>query len=339
MKKVLISFGLMLVILFSFSINVNAFTYNIALEPNKTSVKQGEKVEIVINLTELSLASGEAAILGLEGNLDYDTTVFSKAEVTAESNWKGSLDYTAGNKRIVGMVLSASNELKTTGKLAKVTLTVADDSAIGDTTVKFKNIQLSNGATANSTTIPDISKTIKIESKSSIPTTKAKLSKITITKVPTKVSYKEGEKVDLTGFEITATYEDGTREKVTNYEYSPKTELKTSDTKIVISYTENGVTKTIEQPITVTAIKNNDDNKNTVKPENNVIANNTTNNTTRNNTTNNNSTLNNNSTKDNTVSNKVISKAGLETMSTMAVAILLVISVVTYINYKKYKNM
>lgn len=348
MKKILISLGLMLIILFSLSINVNAFTYKMALEPTKTEVKQGESVEIIINLTELSLAEGEAGILGLEGVLDYDTSVFSKAEVTAESNWKGTLDYTEGSKKIVGLVLASSNELKQAGKIIKVTLTVANDSTIGDTTIKFKNIQLSNGTSATSTTIPDISKTITIKSKNSGnqgTQEKSKLSKIEIAKVPTKISYNEGEKIEIAGMELIATYEDGTTEKITNYEYSPKTELKTTDKTIKITYTENGITKIVEQPITVKAISTNNGNAtggNTTggnTTNGNTTNKNTTNkNTINGNTTSGNTTNKNNTTKDNTISNKVLSNAGVEKVSTIVFAVIIAIFVVTYINYKKYKN-
>lgn len=349
MKKVLISLIVMLIVLISFSMNVNAFTYNMALEPSKSAVKQGEKIDVIINLTELSFNDGEAGILGLEGILDYDNTVFSNIEVTSESNWKGSLDYTEGSKKIVGLVLTSSSELKQTGKLIKVTLTVKEDSAIGDTTVKLKNIQLSNGTSATSTTIPDISKTIKIESKNSGNQSiqeKSKLSKIEITKVPTKTSYNEGEKVDLTGMELIATYEDGTTERVTNYEYSPKTTLKTTDKKVTITYTENGITKIIEQPITVTAIStdndNSNNNSNTNKPTDNGNTTtdnkaNTTNN--KSNITKDNSTNKNDTAKDNTVANKVLSNAGVKTISTIVIAILVAISAEAYVNYKKYKNM
>ena len=61
--------------------------------------------------------------------------------------------------------------------------------------------------------------------------------------------------------EITANYDDGSKRVVTDYTYSPNGALKVSDTKIVISYTSNGVTKTVKQKITVLA-KNDNSNTN-----------------------------------------------------------------------------
>lgn len=81
--------------------------------------------------------------------------------------------------------------------------------------------------------------------------TQTTLSSIAITKTPIRNTYGEGESFDKAGMVITATYSDGTTKQITNYTISPEGALKTTDTKVVISYTENGVTKTVEQKITV----------------------------------------------------------------------------------------
>lgn len=78
------------------------------------------------------------------------------------------------------------------------------------------------------------------------------LSSIAITTEPTKTTYSEGETFDPTGMVVTATYNDNSTEDVTSScTFSPATELTTSDTEITVSYTENGVTKTATQAITV----------------------------------------------------------------------------------------
>ena len=53
---------------------------------------------------------------------------------------------------------------------------------------------------------------------------------------------------------VTATYSDNNTEAVTGYTYLPNGALATSDTEITISYTENGVTKTTTQAITVNEV-------------------------------------------------------------------------------------
>lgn len=96
------------------------------------------------------------------------------------------------------------------------------------------------------------------------PDTTVTLSSIAITKTPTRNTYTEGASFEKTGMVVTATYSDGSKKEITNYTISPAGALKTTDTKVVISYTENGVTKTVEQKITVIAkgVNNNDSNSN-----------------------------------------------------------------------------
>lgn len=113
---------------------------------------------------------------------------------------------------------------------------------------------------------------------------------ITITTAPAKITYTEGETFDQTGMVVTATYSDNSTATVTGYTVSPSTALTTTDTAIIISYTEDGVTKTVTQAITVNA-------------KSNIENNNTENNNTENNNTENN----------NTGSNSGITNSGSET--------------------------
>ena len=88
----------------------------------------------------------------------------------------------------------------------------------------------------------------------------AKVTSIAITKAPTKTSYKVGETFDKAGMVVTATYSDGSKKEITNYTVSPSAALKLTDKKVAITYNENGVTKNVEQNITVTAKTTNDTN-------------------------------------------------------------------------------
>ena len=90
-------------------------------------------------------------------------------------------------------------------------------------------------------------------------TEKAKLDSIEIKEAPTKTAYTEGEKFDKTGMKVIATYSDGTTKEIKNYAYTPAGELTKKDTTITVSYTENGVTKTATQEITVVAKGNSGD--------------------------------------------------------------------------------
>lgn len=79
----------------------------------------------------------------------------------------------------------------------------------------------------------------------------ATLSSIAITTAPTDTSYIEGQHFNPAGMVVTATYSDTSTAVVSNYTYSPTTSLTTANTTITVSYTENGVTKTATQAITV----------------------------------------------------------------------------------------
>lgn len=89
------------------------------------------------------------------------------------------------------------------------------------------------------------------------------LTSIAITQEPTYKSYYDTESFNTQGMEITAYYSDNTNKVITTYTYSPSGVLPYGTTQIVISYTEGGITKTANQPITV-SIKTYDYTKSTV---------------------------------------------------------------------------
>ena len=77
------------------------------------------------------------------------------------------------------------------------------------------------------------------------------LSDIYIEQAPTKTVYQEGENFDKTGMKVIARYSDGSSHEVTNYDVIDGNNLAVGITSITISYTENDVTKTTTQAITV----------------------------------------------------------------------------------------
>jgi len=77
------------------------------------------------------------------------------------------------------------------------------------------------------------------------------LSSIAVTTAPTKTSYYIGETFNSAGMAITATMSDNSTKVVTGWTYSPTTALTASSNTVTISYTENGVTKTTTQAITI----------------------------------------------------------------------------------------
>lgn len=77
------------------------------------------------------------------------------------------------------------------------------------------------------------------------------LSSIRVAAAPTKTTYYIGEQIDTSGVVIKATMSDGTTKTVTGWTYTPTGALTASSNAITFSYTENGVTKTCTQAITM----------------------------------------------------------------------------------------
>lgn len=80
------------------------------------------------------------------------------------------------------------------------------------------------------------------------------LSSIAITTPPTKVDYAPSDALDLTGIVVTATYNDEYTRVVTDsctFNPADGTTLTSSDTSVTVTYTEDGITKTATQNISV----------------------------------------------------------------------------------------
>ena len=81
-----------------------------------------------------------------------------------------------------------------------------------------------------------------------------KLTDLRITAQPEKRDYKVGEKFDPAGMKVTAYYENGTDKeiKISDLKYSDKAFDKAGTQNVVISYTENNVTKEVSVSVNVT---------------------------------------------------------------------------------------
>ena len=80
-----------------------------------------------------------------------------------------------------------------------------------------------------------------------------KLSEIKIKQAPSKTEYVEGEDFNRSGMKIEAVYSNGVVAEVTTYTVPNGIKLSKGQESVTISYTEDGITKTVTQPITVLA--------------------------------------------------------------------------------------
>lgn len=85
-----------------------------------------------------------------------------------------------------------------------------------------------------------------------ITVTPKQLEKIEITSEPNKTTYIQGQNFDSTGMQVTATYNSGKTAIINKYSIPNGQNLTAGMTSVKIVYTENGVSKEVEQPITVT---------------------------------------------------------------------------------------
>lgn len=286
-------------------------TYVFAAEPQITI--EGEQQAKTNETKTLTIKiSSEIEIGVVSGKIETNENI-ANMNVTGKNNWNLTFNKDTGVFNIYKAEGSKSEEIisieyttSNTEGTGRITL-----SNLKMTTIEYETKEVSN-------VIKDI--TIKNETLEPEPTptpeltpTVVTITNIKITKTPTRTTYTEGEKFDKTGMVVTAKYSDGLSKEITNYTYTPNGTLKTTDEKVIISYTEGEVTKTVAQDITV--IK---------APENN------TENNIENNTENN---------KDNSLTpSKELPKTGIENSMLIAIIIIFIITIASWLGYKKYKN-
>ena len=87
------------------------------------------------------------------------------------------------------------------------------------------------------------------------PVPQKTLTEIYIQNQPTKTEYTEGEDFDKTGMTVMARYSDGSTQEVTNYTIIGGNNLTVDTTNVTIQYTEDDVTRTVRQVITVKEVE------------------------------------------------------------------------------------
>lgn len=106
---------------------------------------------------------------------------------------------------------------------------------------------------SSSSTTPNSSSTVKPDdssstvkpddsSSSSSEPEEVTVKTLTVTKEPTKMTYKLGDTLDPTGMEVSVTMTDGSIKKVTDYTVEPSNPLTVNDTALKVTYTEEGKT-------------------------------------------------------------------------------------------------
>jgi len=282
---------------------VNAAEVSVRLNPSSTIVKKGETFTVTLS------ATCSDGIETVSTTIQYDRNVLELVNATVEDTEKWFND--KENENI--SILSISRESITSADLYVMTFKVKDDAQIGNTQISAGTITIDSKAESNSiSTIDGETVLINVSESGALSVgEQTTLTSIKIQTPPTKTIYNAGEKFNISGMVVKAVYSDGTEKEITDYKYSPSDELSTTSKRITITYTENGVTKTANQSITI--------NSTDINKDGNVV-----NNTVEN--------------KDNTTAKNEIADTGLEDNMGIMFAVLAIVGFISYIKYKKYKN-
>ncbi len=303
MKKLTISMFMIFVICIINTVNVFAADATAELIVDKTTVKAGDTVTVILN------AKCESGLSAVITGIEYDKEVLTLQTTKVAENW---VNYGVDKYEI----LSNSTEKVTSLNVITLTFKVSDNAQDGTTKISTTGIEITD-INNKEYTLAKSEKVLTIGNPKENPTpsepeenpTQVSLTNIKITKAPTKTTYTEGEKFDKTGMVVTAEYSDGTSKEITNYTYTPSGALKATERKVTISYTEGEVTKTVAQDIKVINV-----------PENNAEDNKE-------------------DTKDDSVQpEKEIPKAGVEKNIIFVIGVVLIVTIASYLGYKKYKN-
>ncbi len=306
LRKIIFSL-IVIIMLISCITIVNATEVSAKLTPSATIVKKGETFTVTIS------AACSDGVSTFSTTIQYDKNVLELVNktVTDTNNWRTE----AGRTENEINILTNKADKVTQDDLYIMTFKVKDTAQTGNTIISAGDISIDSDAESNSLHIIDGEIIIINVSESGALNVggQATLTEVKIETPPAKTIYNAGEKFSTAGMVIKAVYSNGTEKEITDYKYSPSGELSTSSTKITITYTENGVTKTATQNITVNSKDVSKDGED---------------NTTNNNIVN----------KDNTVAKNEIADTGLEDNMGIIFVAIAILGLSSYIQYKKYKN-
>lgn len=315
MKKLSISLIIALIICLFSSTSVLAVDTKVTLSADKTTAKPGDTITVTLS------ASCEVGLSYVVTTIEYNDSVLTLQSEEVSNNWKNY-----GNNQLELMI--DTNQIIKEGTLYTAIFKVNDNATEGETIISATGIEQTDKDNGEYTQEPEripitiVKKAAEkqddgsngnageqnggTEEPSNVPgDTSISLSKIEITKEPTKTSYIEGENFDKTGMEVTGTYSDGSKKIITDYKVADGENLKLGQKQVLIHYTEGDREIEAIQKITVTSAA-----KQAQEPE---------------------------STKTNTATNNLPS-TGDGHYVFVEITLITVIGVCSYIGFKKYKE-
>lgn len=178
--------------------------------------------------------------LGIKGTI---ATNHSNVNVRAGSSTSTNALYTTGTFPSYSMIVLNKTQENGFYKIQSDAVLNSARTAADSSTGKYNFETMSAYISSNYVTLVNSGKVTE--------ETKKALQSICISKAPTKTAYTEGETFDGTGMSVKAKWSDGSESDVTgNVSYS-KDALSAGTTKITFTYAADGITKTVNQTLTV----------------------------------------------------------------------------------------
>ena len=145
MKKSLIGTSIFLGTCITCTTIFAAMSAEVSLSASKQTVKPGE--EVIVHLSVKDIQDTSKGINAIEGVLEYDSSVFSAVEqndsstdFTSSNSWDSPVYYDATGK----FVTSKATYVTADEEIMTVKLKVKETAEDGETTVKVKNVKVSN---------------------------------------------------------------------------------------------------------------------------------------------------------------------------------------------------
>lgn len=207
------------------------FTENITNEQLKIKDLVGNEITTTININNIDHTAPTVTVTTDKATYKADET----AIITATFN-EAIQDETPKISMSGISTLAETKMTKSSDKIYTYNYVIPNKSGTQTITISGASDIAGNIMNTNSTKTFDVTPTIN---------------SIDITTAPIKTTYIEGQNFDASGMKVTANYNDGTSKEVTNYTISDGNNLAIGKTTVTVSYTENGVTKTTTQAITV----------------------------------------------------------------------------------------
>lgn len=167
-KFVLFGLSVMLVLSFSYRINVQAADFTIKQEVSTSSGQPGDVIQLSVYVQGLE-SSIEAA--KVQGVLEYDTSLFAIQGVTGNGFKTDKVNQASGR---FSMTTNRANTLQNGDLLCKISLLINDDASVGKTTVCVNKVVISDTAEAETQISNYVPTTIKLESANPVENEKNK---------------------------------------------------------------------------------------------------------------------------------------------------------------------